>query len=476
MLVGTYWVSISQAKRIEKLRGYMFTGKMMRQFWRTCCLLCLCVSLCLSQTTEGTTSGPLLTLNDALALGAKQNKPTQISALDVSKAVEQTNQVKTQRFPVFQVYAHAGASLRPVDLTIPAGVLGTYPATGPIPAQDATIRTPQRLTGLLYGSVAQPLSQLYKVNLALKEAHLGEELAQEKLRQQKQETAQQIKQAYYQLTQTQSQITSGQITLKYLEELSAYTERNLAQETALRMNSLSVKTKLSQQRYQMLTLHDALDTQKEALNRLLGRDLRTDFTVETEPPPLPTEVSLAAAQSQALEQRPEIRQARLQSRKAALDIRRERAEYLPDLSLQVSYLSFPNVNFFPQNVVSGGFLLEWQPFDWGFKRHKIAELRSTSQQAALTERDTQQQILLDVNARYRQLREARALLLVRTTGQEAEREALRVVMNRYEQKAALLTDVLQQQNSLAQADTQYQGALVSFWTAKAALDRALGEQ
>ena len=162
--------------------------------------------------------------------------------------------------------------------------------------------------------------------------------------------------------------------------------------------------------------------------------------------------------------------------KAELDVRRERAEYLPDLSLQISYLSFPNVNFFPQNIVSAGFLLEWQPFDWGFKKHKIAELRSTSKQAALTEHDAQQQILLDVNANYRKLAETRALLDVNAAAQEVEREKLRILMNRYKEKSALLTDVLQQQSSLSQADAQYQQALASFWNAKAAFDRALGEQ
>ena len=450
----------------------------MRQFCRACFFLCLGMSLCLSQATDGSPSGslPLLTLSDAIALAAKQNKQVQISALDIAKAAEGTSQAKTQRLPQFSLYVHGGASLREVNFTIPQGALGTFPATGPIPAQDANIRSPQRLTGLVYGSAAQPLSQLYKVGLAVKESRIGEQFAREKLRQQTQETAQQVKQAYFQLTQTQSQIASGEISLKYLEELSAYTNRNLAEETALKADSLGVKAKLGQQRYQLLTWHDTLATQKESLNLLLGRDLRTDFTIEIQPVPSLSETDLSVAQHQALEQRPELRQARLQSRKTELDIRRERAEYLPNFSLQVSYLSFPNVNFIPQNIVSAGFLLQWQPYDWGQKKHKIAELRSTAKQATLTEQDAQQRILLDVNSSYRKLMEARVLLDTQAAVQEAEREKLRVVTNRYEQKSALLTDALQQQNSLAQADTQFQQALAGFWTAKAGFDRALGEQ
>ena len=59
--------------------------------------------------------------------------------------------------------------------------------------------------------------------------------------------------------------------------------------------------------------------------------------------------------------------------------------------------------------------------------------------------------------------------------QETEREKLRVMMNQYQQKAALLADLLQQQAAVAQADNQYQQALAGFWTAKAGFDRALGK-
>jgi outer membrane protein len=450
---------------------------LVRRFWRLLVPAYVGVLLCLGQGIEISTSHvPVLTLDEAIYLAKKQNAQIQISTLDVTKAVEQTNQAKTQRLPVFKVYANVGLSLIPINLTVPQGTLGVYPGTGPIPSHDATIKTPRRVTGLIYGSAAQPLSQLYKVGLALKEARIGEQLAREKLRQQTQETTQQIKQSYYQLTQIQSQIASAEIGLKYLNELSAYTERNLAQETVLKSDVLSVKEKLAQQQYQLLSLHNSLETQKEALNHLLGRDLRIEFSVESEPLPSQNETNLPAAQNKALEQRPEMRQARLQTQKTELDVRRERAEYLPDVSLHVSYLSFPNVNFFPPNVATAGILLEWQPFDWGLKKHKIDELRGTAKQASFTEHDAQQQVVRDVNASFRKLAEARALLTVAIATQEVEREKLRLVTNRYKEKAALLTDVLQQQNLLAQADTQYQQGLSSFWTAKAAFDRALGEQ
>jgi len=419
---------------------------------------------------------PLLTLQEAIDLAVKGNRQVQISALDIVKAAEATAEVRTARLPQFSTYILGGSTLNPINFTIPRGALGIYPTVGPIPGQNADISTSPTFAGIIYGSAAQPISQLYKIRLGIQESQLGEQLARENLRQKKQETAQQIRQAYYQLVQMESQIAGAEATLKYLTELSALMERNLAEQTVLKSDSLNVKAKVSQQRYQLLTLRNAMVTQKEALNRLLGRDLQTEFSVEVQSLPSIEELDLNAAGKKALEQRSEIRKAQLQNRKAELDIRRERAEYLPNFSLQFSYLSLAHVNLLPPNIGHAGFLLQWQPFDWGQKRHRIEQLRSTAKEATLTAQDAEQQVLLDVHARYRKLMEARALLDSLAATQEAEREKLRVVMNRYDQKAALLTDVLQQQSSLAQADGQYQQAIANFWSARADFDRALGEE
>lgn len=64
--------------------------------------------------------------------------------------------------------------------------------------------------------------------------------------------------------------------------------------------------------------------------------------------------------------------------------------------------------------------------------------------------------------------------------QEANRaaadEKLRVTLQRFEQKAALASDVLEQQAALAEADSQLHRALEAFWTAKAEFHRAMGEE
>ena len=419
---------------------------------------------------------PVLTIDDAVGLALKENLRVQSATLDVDRTKEDTAALKTNRLPQFQVYALAGETLRPISFTIPQGALGSYSATGPIPAHSSSITTPQQFTGFIFGQAAQPLSELWKIHLALISSRISEDFAKEKLRQQRQDTAQSVRELYYQIAQTQTQVESAEAIEKYLVELGGETNRKLVELAVLKGDSLSVRARLSQQRYQLVKLRDQSKTQKESLNRLLGRDLESEFSVEVQPMPAADEIDLSAAHRVALSQRPEIQEAQLDARKAETEVRRERAKYIPDISAGFTYASFPNVSFAPQNVLNAGFTLQWQPFDWGQKHHTTQALRDVTKQSMLAEKDTRQQVLLDVNTKFRALAEARVLLDTIALAQEAQREKLREMANQYREKAVLLSDVLEQESVAVQADSEYQAAVAAFWKAKASFDRALGRE
>lgn len=331
-----------------------------------------------------------LDIDDAITLALKGNREVQSAALEVVRAKEETAALKTTRLPQFQLYALGGELLRQVSFTVPQGSLGTYAATGPIPGQSQTVTQPRQFAGFVMGQAMQPLSQLWKIHLSLISSQTREDLAQEKLREKRQATAESVRELYYELVQTQTQIASTEANVKTLLALQPEIEQKLVEFAVLKSDSLAVRARLSQQRYELVKLQDASKTQKESFNRLLGRDLKLDFSVEVEPPPTIVELDLAAAQGVALRQRPEIREARLRTKEAETEVRRQRAEYIPDISVGFTYATFPNLSFMPQNFMSVGFLAQWEPFDWGRKRHKLNSLRAATKQSMLTERDTEQ--------------------------------------------------------------------------------------
>jgi outer membrane protein len=444
---------------------------------RVCLILLLQVtsfSLAWAQTPEADSSAPLLTLDEAIRIASGANRDIQISKFEIIKAKETVAGAKTNYLPRLDANVLAGVPLQPLNFRVPAGSFGTYPGTGPIPGKDSNIHSPVRFGAFVNASAAQPLTQLFKVNLAVQQARLGIDLAKEGVRAQSQDTVRQVKEAYYQVAELQAQVVSARAAVQALSELSTLTEQRLAQETVLQSDSLTVKAKLKQQRYQLLTAEDAFAVQKQNLNRLLARDLSTPFSVEMLPFGEQVEWDLDSARKQAVDQRPELREAKLQTKIAQMDVRREHAKYIPDVSLQVSYLGFQNVNFLPQNAGTVGFALQWQPFDWGYKKHRVAELKATTEQKATAEHDVEQRVLLEVEEKFRKLGEARILLDAVTDQREAEHTRLREVTDRYNQKAALLADLMQQQAAISQAEAQYQQALAGFWTARADFEKAIG--
>ena len=84
--------------------------------------------------------------------------------------------------------------------------------------------------------------------------------------------------------------------------------------------------------------------------------------------------------------------------------------------------------------------------------------------------------MLDVDNSFRKLQESRALLEVAQAARDAANEKMREVNDQFKHSAVLMRDVLQQQAAVANADHDYEQSLLSFWNAKAAFEKALGEE
>jgi outer membrane protein TolC len=416
-----------------------------------------------------------LTLEEAVSLARLHNRELKQAGLEIHKQQEAFSEAKTQLYPRFDTYFLASELLTPLDFTIRSGTFGSFPATGPIPAKDSQVHTPARPVAITSVTATQPLTQLLRIDLSIKQQKLGVELSQQSFFVREQDLVNEVRRGYYSILQSQSQIESQRALLVYLEELQQLTGRRLQQQAVLKADSLHIAAQRSKASYQLTVIQDALADQKEALNRLLGRDLLTEFAVETLPGSLPEESSLQQARKFAVERRPEIRAETIKKEKAALDTRIERTRYIPDISIQANYLTAPNISFLPQNVGAVGVLMTWQPWDWGQKRHNLAQKLDAEKQAQLSIDSVRDQVLQEVDATFRRLREARELLGAAQAARDAEAEKLRNDMDAYSHQAILLSDLLQQHSSVASAEDQYRQGLLAFWKARADFERALGE-
>lgn len=416
----------------------------------------------------------VLGLEQAVALALENNRSIRSAVLQVERSDERVGAARAERLPDLSVQVLAGRTVTPIRLTVPGGAFGDFPATGPIPAEDTVVEAPRATSAFVSATVAQPISQLYKIGLGVRLNELSREIDREKLRAERAAVASEVKRLYYALVQNQSAFQAAEEQVWTYRELDRVVGEHVAREAALPSDHLDVKAQLAAQEYKALSLRNALATQKEQMNDLLGRELGHDFALSPIPEASLEEIDMQAAVGLALDRRPDLKQARLQVDQADADRRLKKAEYIPDLSLAFTYLSFANVQLLPRNVAQVGLQLKWQPFDVGRGR-ELAEKTLQLERARIGVREAEYRVRIDVANRFRKLQEARLLLEAGRLARESAREKLRVARERYATEAALLKDVLQAQATLGDASAQYDQALLTFWTARADLEKALGE-
>jgi len=436
---------------------------------------------CLSFEARGQSAAnrsvEVLTLERAVALALRDNPQIKNALLEVTKTGEEFAASRTRRLPSFKVDIIGSQQLTPINFTFERGVFGTFPGIGPIPADNTKLSTPLKPTAIFITRVTQPISQLHQINLNLNQLKLKREIVVEELRSKQQQVVRDVKRAYFALLQTQTALDAAWETIKMYKELDRVTGDYLAQQVVLKTDSLDVKSRLARSEYDTMVLVDQAGVQKQQLNLLLGRDVLTEFTVVGVPEAESSELDLAVAHKRALEQRPDLREARLKVKQAETDRRIKKAEYIPEVSASFQHIATANFNsFIPRSYMNIGVTVSWEIFDWGRKRHELVEKDLATEQARNAVRDAENAVLIDVTDRFNKLRQARQFLTVTRLGRETAAETVRVSANRYKVQMSLLSDVLQAQTRLEQANTQGRQALLAFWTAKAEFDNAIGEE
>jgi outer membrane protein len=430
-------------------------------------LSCLCVPI--------PSYAQVTTLHEALAAAAANNRAIRSAELQREKAAEELRIARTHRWPVFSMTTLAAQSLTQLGVTLEQGSLGSYANVGPIPGQTTTLQGPLQFGVIVYATVAQPLTQQHRIGLGVELAQVGVDATTEQIRATRQSTTNEVRRVYYAIVQAEDARRRLQATVDFLEQLTRETRQDVVQRVALQADLLAVDAQLAQAKYELLKLNDPVETQKQQLNRLMGRDVNTRFDVDPSNLGGEEPLSLEDACAKALGSRPEIRLSRLQVRKAELDRRVKDAERIPDVSLSLTALKTANFSsVLPNSFSSVGFQGTWDVFDWGRKRREIEARRDIERQAMLDLEEAEAQVRIDVSHRYRRVLEARAELEVARAMQRTGTESLRVVRNRYAQRETLLSDVLNVQSTVADADHRLVQALMNLASAHADFEKAIG--
>jgi outer membrane protein TolC len=430
-----------------------------------------------AQPAEQQSSLPELTLGQAVELAVANNSTLKNASLETQRVADDLAASRTRRFANTEVTALGAQLVTKPSVTFPAGSLGTYSATGPIPGTNQKIEIARKPTGIVSVLVAQPLSTQYQLHLQLKALALGLEGTRQDQEKARQDVVDQVRRAYYALVETQSVLDTHQASLPYYEESHRLALENRGKETILESDLLNAGAQLLKTQNAISDATDRVASVSEKLNDLMGRDIHTQFRVASVDTADANLATPEAMEVRALHERPDLEKAKLQLQQADYDARAKKAEYIPEVSLAFNYYTTANFeNVLPSNIGSVGLSLKWEPWDWGRKRQEYAEKRVKEEQAKVGVSATERGIQLEVRNACRQLENTRRQLSLSDATERAARLKLKEVQEQVKRQAALSRDLFQTQSDLASADSQQQQALAAFWKAKADLKKAIGEK
>lgn len=286
-------------------------------------------------------------------------------------------------------------------------------------------------------------------------------------------------------------VQSAFFALATAQDLQAVAEKNLVRtEQHLHMvevlrgsgavsqaDVLRLQAEVAAARLQVIGARSGVRVAGGRLNTTMGRPAETPLAIVTPSlPPPPTPEDLPAAIEHALARRPELLSAEKRATAARANVESARASRAPKLRADGSF-GWNDSAWLPETQEwQAGLSIDLPVFDGGSRGRRVARSRAelTREEANLENRRLQ--IRQEVWAARTELDRTWASIAANEASVQASAESLRVVQERYQTGAAVVTDLLDTQTALVRAEAGLAAARWDYLAARATYDRATGSQ
>lgn len=326
-------------------------------------------------------------------------------------------------------------------------------------------------------TVDQPLYDAGEARHAMRSAELGKQITSEEGRRTQMQVIAGVMRCYYDVLLSAEQLHAASQAIRSAEADLKRAQSVRAAGMSTDADVLSIRVHLASVNEQKIRRSADLDVARAALNDALGLPLETphDLSTPLEPLRLPPAV-LADYESNALEARPEARQAKLAASLARSQTNSAHSNLLPQVGFHAGFEA-DRQRFYDRGganwLVSIG--LRWNLFNGFSDKARIAESKFALERSIAEEQRADSAIRLEVRRAYADLRAAgERIEVARASVAEAE-ESLRITQNRYEAGMSNVTDLLRTETAVLEARTQRLSAIHDQRIAAAMLELAAGK-
>ncbi|HSY43388.1 MAG TPA: TolC family protein [Candidatus Acidoferrum sp.] len=327
---------------------------------------------------------------------------------------------------------------------------------------------------------------------AIKAARLTKQQALAQYQTTIQDTLLDTRTAYYDALLAEEQISVHEASVKLLQNEVDDQQRRYKAGTVPKFNVLRADVQLANERPLLIEARNNYRIAKNNLSNLLGynlprsvwEDVPMNLSDELDSAPYP--VDLPSAIAKALETRSELIALRKTQELQKLNIVNARAGYKPQLQFFVGYGWFnqqyavatetPPLELYNDfQGYNAGAQVNWNIFDGLLTHGKVVQARANYDRSRNDLADEARQIELQVRTAYSDFVEANEVLDSQKTVTAEAEEALREARARFDAGTGTQLDVLDAETSLTQARDTNAQALHDYDTARAKLERAIGE-
>ncbi|HKW98068.1 MAG TPA: TolC family protein [Bryobacteraceae bacterium] len=341
----------------------------------------------------------------------------------------------------------------------------------------STLNTPNALNNFQSQlSLDQTIYDAGHVRSAVRAAHLMEAASGEDQRRVEHDVIADVVRAYYAVVLSEENLAAGRKAVRSAEADLKRAEAVRATGMSTDVDVLSIRVHLAAVTEQQIRRGADRDVARAALNDVLGQPLEALYTLTTALTKADTgDRSLEQYEREALDHRPEARQANLNTQLAETQATAARSNLLPQVGVHAD-IERDRQQFAGRS--GGNWLasvsLQWNLFNGFRDKSHIEETKHLLRSSEAVQSRAGSAIRLEVRRAWADLRAATERIEVAQAAADEARESLRITQNRYAAGLNNVTDLLRNETAVLEAETRYLAAISDQRVAAAMLERAAG--
>lgn len=448
------------------------------------------VALLLAMATPSQAQQRTVTLDDALQMTTQKNSSVRIAEQKVKEVNAKVIQARANYFPEAINQTNAFHVNETEFVTIPKGTLGTYGATGPLPGKDIRIQEGTRDFEITQTTVAQPVTQVFKIHAGVSAVQAEARMAHDDLDRARNEVALNVKKVYYGLLSAQQRKRAAELRIEAGESRLKEAQDSTQTGLVLQVKVLEGHAEIAEARHELGSIEDQIADLTNSFNDLVGLPLPTqteliepveqgdaDKASAMQPaPPGSAPDAPEPAENEAMKHNPELLSAQQLVAKSRSGVNAARAEYIPNLSLMLQHTYQNGSPLLPENSYAVGVHVDWTVTEWGKRIGLVKQRKAELVQARENLHATENKVRMEVQSEMRKVHRSETSLEAARQSVAARTDLARITADQVVAKTATESTLKDAQAQLADAKAQLFDAEMQRVVSQAELLRTEGHQ